>query len=214
MSRLQGLAARVDALTLRERVILFVALAVLLVGVADQTVITGSLQQQQAWNAQLVREATELSALRAELARLNTAAVGGLPQDGTSAAPLLRELALATVQRNDLLARLRAIDGDSAHGVGPADLPALLARVLTRHGRVTLVHLSTRPAHGGPAAPPTAVPWQGASLSLTGSYADLQSFVAALELELPGLRWGALQLATDGGSPLLTVQLWLAGGQA
>ena len=218
MSRLRGLAARVDALSLRERVILFVALAALLVGVADQTVISASLQQQKAWNSQLVREAAELAALRTELVQLNSAAIGGPPTDSVSTAPLqLRDIALASEQRDALLARLRTIDGGSETGVSPTELPALLAQVLTRHGRVTLVHLTTRPASAGPATPATpaaAGSWQAASLSLAGSYADLQSFIAELERELPGLRWGALQLTTDGGSPLLTVQLWLAGGHA
>ena len=212
---LNHLAGRIDALSLRERVFLFVALAVMLLALADQLVISVDLQQQKAWGAQVARESDELKALRETLMRQGGAAPGTAPAQGSAESPvdtLRRALALAEAER-DALRRRVASGGDAAHpGVSAAALPELLAQVVRRHGRVTLLRLATgTPPLAAGAGGPASVPWQGASLSLAGGYADLQQFIAELESALPGLRWGTLQLETDGPSPVITAQVWLRG---
>jgi MSHA biogenesis protein MshJ len=207
----QALARRIDALSLRERVFLFLSLAMLMLALADQAVIAHSLQQQSRWNAQAAEAAAELSGLRGELTRLS----GPNAQAQGEVATLQQALAHAQAERQALLSRL---DGPAAApGVRPADLPSLLAKVLKRHGRVNLVQLGTVASGEAAAsaalaaAPAAGLTRQGAQFSVSGSYADLQGFVAELETSLPGLRWGELQLRGAEPQPLLTVQVWLSG---
>lgn len=208
-SRWHPLARRIDALSLRERVFLFLSLAMLLLALADQTVIASSLQLQSRWNAQLAEGAAELTGLRNELARLS----GPTAQAQGEVAVLQQSLAAAQAERQTLMARLQG--GATTPGVRPADLPSLLGKVLQRHGQVSLVQLGTVAASAASEPMPAlggVRPRLGAQFSVSGSYADLQHFVAELETSLPGLRWGELQLRSAEPRPVLTVQVWLSGG--
>jgi MSHA biogenesis protein MshJ len=210
--------ARVDAMSLRERVFLFVSLALLLLALADQLAISSSLRQLKEWNLRLSRGAAELQQMRQELAAAAPVAAGTTSSAETRPAQMQRELAEAALERQQLLASLELRD---AHAVAADALPQLLARVLQRHERVSLLRLQTRGASSGPgteagsaggSSAPTPAGPQAALLSLTGAYPDLQAFLAELEQQLPTLRWGELQLSTRDATPTLTVQIWLSNG--
>jgi MSHA biogenesis protein MshJ len=209
-TQLERWAERIDALSLRERVFLFLSLAVLLMALADQSVISNSMKQQASWNSQVKVEEQALALLRQQL----QADAPGAPSEG-GARQLAQELTLATQARDQLRELWTAQSGP---GVRPAELSDLMGRVLQRHQGVRLVQMATQAgaAAAAPAASATpgtpAVPaWQGAWISVSGPYAELQSFVASLETQLPGLRWGALHLRSEGTQSLLSMQVWLQG---
>ncbi len=214
-AQLKRWADRIDALSLRERVFLFLSLAVLLMALADQWVVSSSMKQQASWNGQVKVEEQALAVLRQTL----QTGTPGTPGEGVG--QRLQELALATQARDQLRAQWASLSGP---GVRPAELSDLMGQVLQRHRGVRLVQMASQtpspPRAGTGAANQAAsaaegtVPaptWQSAWISVSGPYAELQSFVASLETQLPGLRWGELHLRGEGAQSLLRVQVWLQG---
>jgi MSHA biogenesis protein MshJ len=222
--RLRGrtLARRIDALSLRERVILFVSAVALLAGVADALVLSPQFALQKSLAQRMHHQNRELGALRQRVAQ----AAAPL---GTDDSP--RGRALAALQRvhEEQAALARQLDtllppADAARVATQPDLPQLLERVLRRHERLTLLQLATvddGARSGGdaaasgtaPALPAsrTALPARALELKLQGAYADLLQYLLDIERAVPGQRWSTWQLATGQGAPVLTLRLKLAG---
>lgn len=203
------LARRIDGLGLRERCMLFASIALLIATAADSLVLAPAFAQQKLLAARLKQESTDLVALRTQLAQAARPPVADSP-----VMRLRRDIAR-------LQARQQAVDGDierlgSMAGQQTA-LTQLLERTLARHERLTLRKLATvveapfSAASGAGAAPATpALRWQGVDLAVTGSYADLVEYLAALEQALPGLRWDALKLTGSPAAPsMLALRLYL-----
>lgn len=192
----QRQARRIDALTLRERAIMFISLAVALVAAADSLVLAPRMAEQKALATQMRQGATELGALRTRLAG---------PAADSDAARLGRELAAVAAERNTLEADIAGRLGAAAAGTS---LPDLLARVLRRHARLTLLRLTTAPPA---AAAPNTLPRQAVEIVMRGAYPDLATYVADTETALPGLRWGTLAITRQGDTAELNAQVFLPG---
>jgi MSHA biogenesis protein MshJ len=199
------LGQRVDSLSLRERVILFASTAVVMLALLDQTVLSPTLKEQRERSARLVKQGTELGQLRSQV---NALALEQ-PQGNTEEDRLLAAVRAAQSEQQALARQLAASRSESAQ---PVRLPELLARVLQRHEGLTLVQLASRAPAAEASASASTLVWQRAELSVAGSYADLSRFVAELERNLPGLRWGELQLSTEASPPVMTLHVWLQGG--
>lgn len=206
----QQQAKRIDGLSLRERAMMFVSLAVALVALADGLVISPRLTEQKALLAQRQAQATEINTLRVTLA-------GGGAAADTPGAKLARQLTEAR-------ARQQTLDADIAHalahGAQGARLPDLLERVLRRYERLTLLRLATVAPTANPVAPALdtalakvsgALPLQGVEIVVRGSYPDLAQYVADTESALPALRWGALTITGGSELPVLTARVYLLG---
>lgn len=199
-------ARRVDALSLRERAIMFVSLSIALVALADGLVMSPRLAEQKSLLAQRRAESTQIDTLRTKLA-------GGGADADTPAARLARQLAEARAQQQALDAQIAQ---GLAQGSPGARLPELLERVLRRYERLTLLRLATLAASAPPVASAlgtnaAALPLQGVEIKLRGSYPDLAQYVADTESALPALRWGALSIASSGELPVLTARVYLLG---
>lgn len=206
-TRLARLAQRIDALSLRERVILFASAALLMLALLDQLVLNPALSGQRERAARQLKQGTELAQLRAQVGAL----AQEHPQGNSDEDRLLTGVHAAQAQQKALTVQIAAA---RAGGHAPVRLPDLLSHALQRHPRLTLVQLASR-APQGPASgvAATELPtWQRAELSVAGSYADLSGFVQELERELPGLRWGELHLSTESSQPVMGLQVWLQGG--
>jgi MSHA biogenesis protein MshJ len=192
-------AQRIDALSLRERAIMFVSLAVALVAAADALVLSPRMAEQQALSAALRGRASALEALRARLAEAGSAA-------DTPVARLQRSLARTRAEAAQTEA---AIAEHTAAGAANPQLPDLLQRALRRQERLTLLHLATA---AGP-APRVAlgIPMQAVDLGVRGAYLDLAQYVAETERELPGLRWGELAITRSGAEAELAARVYLPG---
>jgi MSHA biogenesis protein MshJ len=194
----QRQSRRIDALTLRERAIMFVSLACALIAAVDAIALSPSLAEQKLLVAQSRQKAAEMDALRARLAKAEQAP--DTPQ------------ARLAAQLQESHARLTALNAEIARRSSSADvgarLPALLERMLARHEGLTL----TRLAVALPAAPAgNAPPWRGVDLGVRGSYHDLVRFVADTESSLPGLRWGELRMSSRSSSTELAATVYLLG---
>lgn len=192
-------ARRIDAMSLRERALMFVSLAVALVAVADAVVLSPRLAEQKALAASMRQQSAELDALRASLAPSHD------EQADTPRGRLLRRLAetRSAVSRADAeIAQAQS----ASRGTG---LMAVLERALSRHDRLTLVRVAASP----PAAAASAalLPRRGVALVLRGSYADLTRYVADTETALPGLRWGELAIRNREGGTELAAEVYVAG---
>ena len=207
LSAWQRQAKRIDALSLRERAILFLCLVAVLVAVFDTLVLTPLSARAKQRNEQQTRETAELSQLRAQFITASRAGVA----DPT--VQLQQRLAAAQAERQGLDRELRQVAG-----TGESEgLSTVLQRLLARqHGllleRLTL--LQDTPVKVSTSAPGTAMSgmsWQGVELQLQGSYRDMQRYLQALESERPGLRWGEIRLnaAAPNEAPRLVAQLFL-----
>lgn len=213
--RARTLARRIDALSLRERVMLFVSAVALLAGVADALVLSPQFALQKSMAQRMHRQNQELGTLRQRVAQ----AAAPLAEDDS---PRGRALAALHGVHEEQAALARQLDAlaPAAGAAGTAaqpELPQLLTRVLRRHERLTLLQLATvddgtrpaaaAPAPGGAPAPPA----RALELKLQGAYADLLQYLLDIEAAMPGQRWSTWQLATGSGAPVLTLRLKLAG---
>ena len=203
--------ARVNALSLRERVMLFASVAFVMVALADTLVWSPAAAKRKSLMAEQVAAAKELDTMRQQLAD-----AGATSQPDSPRGQLLAKIAQARTE-------LQAVDSQIQQHLGDgkrlANLPDLMDQVLRRHERLTLTHLLTtndRPTDKGadkPADPTaeSALRWQAVDLGVSGGYLDLVQYLADLERALPELRWGPMQINTKQSPPELTVRLFLAG---
>lgn len=226
-------AKRIDALSLRERLILFLSIVAVLAAVFDTLVLTPlSVHAKQRSDAR-AQQATELSQLREQF-------IAAGRSRGTDPTAQLR-LRLDTAQTERLRLDTELRQGSSLSG--NEGLSAVLQRLLSSQpglvlDRLTLlddtpvtapaapaapspVALTTGASAPAPAAPaplnrvtPPAMPgmaWQGVELQVQGSYRDIQRYLQTLERELPALRWGEMRLSTPGPNeaPRLVAQVFL-----
>jgi MSHA biogenesis protein MshJ len=189
---------RVDALSVRERVILFVSVAFALVAATDATVLSPRAAEQKALTLRLRAQTADIDTLRQQIGATDSAAQ-------STAGRLLQALRSAETQRAEIDAEIerRIADGASGTRLGP-----LLERVLRRHERLTLLKLAT----GAPVVPrPGALQMQGVELGVRGSYLDLTQYLADLERTLPGLRWEELTIVRHDGAAELRARVALLG---
>ena len=218
LARWERQAKRIDALSLRERAILFLCIVAVLAALFEVAVLSPLSARARQRSELQARDAAELTQLRE---RFMAASRSG----NDPAAQLRAQLDAAQAERSELDAGLRTAGSLNA-GDG---LPAVLQRLLAQQPGLVLERLTllddqpvTAPAASAAttAAPAAQRPalvslpgmsWQGVELQVQGSYRDTQRYLQALERELPGLRWGEMRLSTAGGSepPRLQAQVFL-----
>ncbi|WP_342617865.1 hypothetical protein [Rhodoferax sp. GW822-FHT02A01] len=210
----QELLARVDALSLRERVFLFLSVFVCVLAGADFFWFTPATVAHRQLLQRFSAQSAELDRLRNELR------VSGVPSDPSKDARDELQSAKARVQ--ELNAQITALAPTDTKG--PA-LELVLQRLLRRQDGLTLVSLDTMQSanasgSNGAAASASAanagdaaVSKRGLVLKVTGPYGELVKYVQALESALPGLRWGTMELKTDKRGNELTLRVYAVGVQ-
>ncbi|MFG6487686.1 hypothetical protein ACG04R_13470 [Roseateles sp. BYS78W] len=208
-------AKRIDALSLRERAILFLSIVAVLAALFDKLVLTPVTAR-----AQLRADAEAQQA--AEVAQLREQFVAASRNANDPAGQLRPQLEAAQAERTRLDAELRKA-GSTSGGEG---LSAVLQRLLAQQPGLVLERLALlddlpvtapRAASAASVSAPAALPtmpgmsWQGVELQVLGRYGDIQRYLQALERELPGLRWGEMHLSASGTKepPRLRAQLFL-----
>ena len=196
---------RIDALSLRERVILFVSVSASLVALADVMVLSPQLAQHKAL-LQRTRDHNEtLAQLRSRLGADGSASVADPTPRGRA------QRALDAVRARQQVLDLE-LDAQRRAGAGTARLATLLERLLRRHERLTLLQLTTpTPSSVAVTGEAPLLP-VGVDLRIRGSYADLSRYLHDLEIGVPGLRWGPLFLDARGDTPVLELRVFMPGG--
>ena len=219
-------ARRIDALSLRERAILFLSIAAVLAALFDTLVLSPQAARARQRSEAQSQQAAELAQLREQFVAVSRPA-------NDPAGQLRRQLDDARAERERLDEALRRASTLN-QGEG---LPTVLQRLLAQQPGLVLERLalledqpvavpqlslaalvSGKPPAAAPASAPQrptlphmpGMSWQGVELQVQGSYRDIQRYLQALERELPGLRWGEMHLSTDRNeSPRLQAQLFL-----
>jgi MSHA biogenesis protein MshJ len=178
--------AYVDAMSLRERVILFACASLLIVGIAYAAMIDPMLGNQKAMIATAARDQSQLAAVRGQIEKLVQEEQADARRPELAA---LRELErrIAGIER-DLAIKQRGF-------LAPERLPALLKEMLGRGPAVRLESLRLLPSAAMPK--PVELYRHGVEITLKGSYFDLVQYLAQLEKLPDRLLWGSVQLQVE-----------------
>ena len=205
--------ARLDALSLRERVLVFAGVVALFAALTDWLFVTPLTHQQKLLTQSIDQQSEDSEARRDQL------------QSSLQKHDRERVVSISS-ELGKLQADIDAVDAEiAAMTASPIDtsaLPALLERVLKRSDRVAVVKIASlkgeTPSAAALAANPSllAAPPARAALDITlsGSYLDLMDYLVNLEKSLPSVRWSAVKLSADTTPPQVTVRMLLTGGAA
>ena len=206
-NRWKTLAARIDALSLRERAFLFLSLIAVCIALADLLWLSPARVEHARARQEFATASTELKRLR-EAVR----------EKPNASDPL--QVARAELAR--VKAQIDAVNGDLAMPNGPTrasvSLREVLVHFLAKQATLTLLHAASLPQEAAPAgAPPGGAPSlvqrQGVEVTLSGPYAELVRYVHSLELAMPDLRWGTMKLAATQQPAQLNLQVFLVAAQ-
>ena len=202
-------AARIDAISLRERILLFVTAVACVAALG----YWGWLSPAQDAHGQLVRR-LEQQGVELQKARTDLAAVGRPVATDVTVQGELTEV------RNQLASMRKSLaETTSTPAPQVTPLTRLLVHLLRRHDALTLIRAATMsptasitsaPTPGvSDAALPDGLMRQGVELTVAGPYAELTRYVQTLEQALPQVRWGTMVLRSDVRPPELTLQLYV-----
>ena len=201
------IAARVDALSLRERVFLFLTLLVVCMLLADVLWLSPVQALHKQVTQRFAAQSVELQTLREELK--NTSGETGQGRQMREELAQMRE-------------RLAAVNAEIAtipqSKEDETPLSKVLVHFLRRHEGLVLVRTATLAPESrstqGTAATTAPVKRQGLELTVAGPYAELTRYVQTLEQALPALRWGTMKMNSEQQPAELTLRVWLVGGGA
>ena len=203
---IQLVAGRIDALTLRERAMLFAGAAAAIVFLLYALFLNPLLARQKALRAELAQQQDSIAAIDRQIGQQMQA----YALDPDAAAR--QRLAALGADAERLSASLRAMQKGL---VAPERIAPLLETILKSNGKLQLVSLKTLPvspvsAAATPAsvaaAPPGAAPAvapeallyrHGVELAVRGNYLDMVAYLEALEAMPTQLFWGRADLQVE-----------------
>ena len=206
-NRWKILAARIDALSLRERAFLFLSLIAVCFALADLLWLSPARTEH-------ARARQEFATANTELKRLREA----VREKPNAADPV--QVARAELAR--VKAQIDTLNGDLAIPNGPTrgsvSLQEVLVHFLGKQAALSLLHaaslpLEAAPTGTGPAGPPVSVQRQGVEVTVSGPYTELVRYVHSLELAMPDLRWGTMTLMAEQRPAQLKLQVFLVAAQ-
>lgn len=199
---------RIDAMSLRERALLFFAFAFLLLFVIHVALIAPTLEQQRHVARQLAQKQSDTRALQQQLELV----VRTRAQDPDAS----RREKIESLKRE--LAQVDARLAEKSRELVPPDrIPALLEEFLRRDRKLQLVDLRSLPAAPlfGEKEMPAAlassraamqVYRHGVQVTVKGTYFDLQRYLAALEGLPIRMFWRDIEVSSTD-YPVLTMKL-------
>jgi len=205
--RIARLATRIDALTLRERVLLFAAIAASAIFAVYFVGLGPMFAKQALLRTRIVQQQNNLEGIDNEIREKVEAAQ--VDPD----APTRERIRAARAQLDALATSLRAMQNGL---VPPERMAPLVDSILRANGRLQLVSLRTLPVEPVlGAAKPQAAPANagaeaqsvnkggallyrhGVEVSVRGNYLDMIAYMAALESMPTQLFWGRAQLEAE-----------------
>lgn len=205
--RLLALGARIDALSLRERAMVFVAAGAAILFVVYSVMLGPLFAKKVALGAEIAQMRNNISGIDGEMsAKLQAFS---LDPDVSNRA----RLAKAKADIDALSGKLRALEQGL---VAPEKIAPLLEAILAKNGRLTLLSMKTLPAMSvletsvNPAAiaEPATVPAaaakpqallyrHGVQVTVRGNYLDMINYMHALETMPTQLLWSSAALEVE-----------------
>lgn len=210
----QKLSARIDAMSLRERVLIFVMAAAILVVLANALLLDPQFARQKQLSQRITAEQTQIAAIQADIQQKVRAQA--VDPDAAS-----RQQLNHLKQQSE---RLRgALEVTQKALVTPEKMPSLLEAILKRNGRLQLVSLKTLPASnlsetapasaktgtdtpagsapaaaaGAPGGGIGIIYRHGVEIIVAGSYPDMMNYMVELEAMPWQLYWGKAKLQAE-----------------
>lgn len=212
----EKIAKRVDAATLRERGLIFVALVALVVALADTVLIDPEFTRQKRLNREIAQRQGDIAALQVQLNKL--IAVRQVDPDRANRDRLARI-------RGEIKALEERLNEQQRRFTRPEQMRSVLEEMLGRNRKVSLVDMKTlqlapiAEARAAAAAPPSkpaatkpAAPLErqvyrhGVELTVAGPYLDLLAYVSDLEKLPMQLYWGGAEMSA-ATYPVVTLKL-------
>lgn len=197
---------KVNGMALRERALIFAAIAVVLVTLTTLQFLNPLLQEQKKLSAKVQQQQEKAKSIQDQVA---------------ASAEARRNIANSPLRQQIEQARQKLTDGDAyLHGlhdrlVAPEKMAELLEQVLSHHGSLKLIDLQTLPAAplveksaakaseavttpaSAVAAPDSTAFKHGVIITVRGSYLELLQYLAELE-HLPNkMFWGKAEMKAD-----------------
>jgi MSHA biogenesis protein MshJ len=207
--RVLDVAARMDALSLRERGMVFGATIAVLAFAGHTVVLTPQDAKQAALRTQIEQQQAASAAIDAEItARVEGSRIDPDAQSRTRLSTMQQEM-------GQLGSELLALE----HGLVPPErMGPLVEGILRANGRLKLVSMRTLPAEplaapgataatAAPAAPATPAPVAGGDVPLLyrhgvevtvrGNYLDMVDYMSTLDAMPTRMFWGRAQLDVE-----------------
>ncbi|NML60842.1 hypothetical protein HHL21_07030 [Massilia sp. RP-1-19] len=199
-ARLVALGNKIDALSLRERAMVFVAAAAAILFVVYSLMLGPLFAKEQALRTQIAQVRNNISGIDGEI----SAKLSGFSMDPD--APNRTRLAAVKADIDSLGGKLRALEQGL---VAPEKIAPLLEAILAANGRLTLVSMKTlpatavaeasyNPASGAAATGGAALLYRHAvQVTVRGNYLDMINYMNALETMPTQLLWSSAALDVE-----------------
>jgi len=201
----QRYVEKVDGVSLRERVMIFAAAAVVLVALLDAVLIEPEFARQKRLAREVAQRQGEIKAMQEQLQKLALARQASPEQANQRQLETLRQRVAAVESR---------LAEEQRKFAPPEQVGALLDQMLSRNRRLQLVDMRTLPVANlaagpgaaaekpaAPAAKPAApsagsqIYRHGVEITVSGSYLDLLAYLQDLEKLPSQLYWGKIELS-------------------
>jgi len=203
---LQRYADRLDAMSLRERVLIFLAAAVVIVAIADSALFDPISRRQKVNSQRIHQQEDEIHTMQGQVQAYAQARTG---DDANAKRQRLekRKLELAALDRE--------LAGRRSELVPPERMAKMLHEIVKRNPDIELVSLRSLPA-SGLAQSLTAILGSGGlalyrhgiEITVSGSYLKMLAYVGQLERLPAKIMWGNMELQA-GAYPAVTLKITL-----
>lgn len=219
----KNLANRIDALSMRERIMVFIALVAVVITLLNTLLITPQLNKQKQLAEQIVQSQQATATMQTQMQELLKL--------GSSNPDLPLQIKLAQL-RDQAAQSGKNLDDIKRKLVAPQQMPALLEDILRHNQDVHLIVLKTLPVEilnakpeeqtategttaTTPAKPEKAIPSgnhiykHGVEITVAGNYLDLTRYLSAVEALPWRMFWGKAALKVDDDRTVnLTLRLY------
>ena len=198
-------AKRLDAMSLRERVLIFLAAVAVLVLIADNTLLEPILRRQKINSQTNQQQQDEMRTMQLQLQ--------AYAQARTSEGARAKRQRLEK-RRAELVELDRELAGKQGELVTPDRMTRMLSEILKRHPEVDLVSLRSLPPTGLTQVPTqspgaaAALYRHGIEITVSGTYFKMLSYVTELERNRERIFWGDMDLQA-GAYPTITLKITL-----
>jgi len=183
---------RIDAMSVRERVMIFAATVFVLIAVLNAVFLDPLLAKQKLKLAEVVQQQEKLKELQASMQGLMQAKLN----DDHS--PLRSQIAGVKQQ---LLEHDRYLQNRKDKLVSPGKMAALLEQVLKNNDKLQLLELKTLPLslliEPGKTSAAQQIYKHGVQLTVRGGYLDLMRYLSTLEKLPTQMFWGEVTLTVE-----------------
>ena len=204
---LQRYADRLDAMSLRERVLIFLAVAAVMIAVADTALFEPILHRQKANSQRIQQQEDEIRTMQLQVQAYAQA------RTGYSANAKRQRL---EKRRVELAALDRQLAAGQSELVPPERMAKMLTEIVKRNPDVELISLRSLAATGltqslapipGSAPSGLALYRHGIEIAVSGSYLKMLNYVGQLEHLPAKIMWGNMELQST--YPVVTLKITL-----